>query len=237
MRAHWRGSIDQYAGFTSALEQEHDLASFVAREVIAWIEGRDRSKPFFVTFAPNKPHHPYGADPKWAAYYAGKTMPRGPRDRVTPTNPLWAKVFAERYRAVPAGVDHRRVRRQQQAHVLRRHLAGRPEGRRDPRRVGGSRRARLDWVLYSSDHGELMGDHGLFDKTSSTMPRSACRVSCGRRARRLRKSISAPTEAIDLAATILDIAGAAALDAPGRSLLPVMRGEESPRYAFSRWRA
>ena len=47
------------------------------------------------------------------------------------------------------------------------------------------------------------------------------------------KSISAPTEAIDLAATILDIAGAAALDAPGRSLLPVMRGEESPRYAFS----
>ena len=28
-------------------------------------------------------------------------MPRGPRDRVTPTNPLWAKVFAERYRRFP----------------------------------------------------------------------------------------------------------------------------------------
>ena len=38
VRAHWRGSIDQYAGFVSELEQEHDLASFVAREVIAWLE-------------------------------------------------------------------------------------------------------------------------------------------------------------------------------------------------------
>src|SRR6185503_10493762 len=48
-----------------------------------------------------------------------------------------------------------------------------------------------------------------------------------------KRTIDAPTEVIDLAATILDIAGAAPLDAPGRSLLPVMRGEETPRYAFS----
>ena len=234
VRAHWRGSIDQYAGFTSALEQEHDLASFVAREVIAWIEGRDRSKPFFVTFAPNKPHHPYGADPKWAAYYAAKTMPQGPRDRVTPTNPVWAKVFAERYRRFPPeSITNEFVDNSRRMYYAGISLVD--------QKVGEilavlADRGELDstWVLYSSDHGELMGDHGLFDKT--LFYHASVGVPCIVRPPRevpAQKTVSAPTEVIDLAATILDIAAAESLDAPGRSLLPVMRGEESPRYAFS----
>ncbi len=234
VRAHWRGSIDQYAGFVSEIEQEHDLASFVAREVIDWLQGRDRSKPFFVVYAPNKPHHPYNADPKWAAYYDGKPVPRGPRGRVTPANPLWAKVFAERYRRFPPeSITDEFVDNSRRMYYAGISLVD--------QKVGEilallADRGELDstWVLYSSDHGELMGDHGLFDKTLFYHP--SVGVPCIVRPPRdlpPRRTIDAPTEAIDLAATILDIAGAPPLDAPGRSLLPVMGGEESPRYAFS----
>jgi arylsulfatase A-like enzyme len=234
VRAHWRGSLEQYSGFVSEIPAEHDLASFVARETIAWLGTRDRSRPFFVTFAPNKPHHPYNADSRWASFYAGKSMPGGPRDRVTPTNPLWAKVFEERYRKFPPeSISEAFIEQSKRMYYGAISLVDQKVG--EILRVLEDK-GELDstWVFYSSDHGELMGDHKLFDKTlfyhSSVGVPGIVRPPGGAPAPR---RVDAPAEAIDLAATILDVAGAEALDAPGRSLLPAMRGEQGPRYAFS----
>jgi choline-sulfatase len=153
---------------------------------------------------------------------------------VVAPNAIWAKVFEERYRRFPpeaitdAFIDH--SRRMYYASIS---LVDQKVGEIVD---GLARGGDLDrtWILYSSDHGELMGDHGLFDKT--LFYHASVGVPCIVRPpaeRPARQVVSAPVEGIDLAATILDVAGAPALDAPGRSLLPAMRGDDAPRYAFS----
>ena len=162
-------------------------------------------------------------------------MPRGPRGRVTPTNPLWAKVFAERYRRFPPeSITDEFVDNSRRMYYAGISLVDQKVGE-ILGVAGGARRARLD--LGALQLGPRRADGRPRPvRQDALLPcvgrRAVHRAAAARRAGAARPS-SAPTEAIDLAATILDIAGAEPLDAPGRSLLPVMRGEETPRYAFS----
>jgi arylsulfatase A-like enzyme len=96
--------------------------------------------------------------------------------------------------------------------------------------------AGLALILFTSDHGEMLGDHQRFQK--STFYRQAVTVpTLVRHPQHLdRRLVTSPTEIIDLTATILDGAG---LDwqaelslpwpafnnlVPCRSLLPLVRG-------------
>ena len=92
-------------------------------------------------------------------------------------------------------------------------------------------RGQLDntWIVYCSDHGEMLGDHGLMAKMN--FYRSSVRVplivrpptGAGARAGAVE---SAPVQAFDVAATLLDAADAASLNgAPARSLLPFVTGD------------
>ncbi|MCA9175749.1 MAG: sulfatase-like hydrolase/transferase [Planctomycetales bacterium] len=90
-------------------------------------------------------------------------------------------------------------------------------------------------VIFTSDHGEALGDHGLFEK--------GCRFYEGlvrvplifRWPGKFGAAVRAAglTELLDLTATIVELGG---LEQPeymqGRSLLPLLRGEADP----SRWR-
>lgn len=79
-------------------------------------------------------------------------------------------------------------------------------------------------VIFTSDHGEMLGEHGLIQKRSFyewsariplmiDMPGAAAR------------EVTTPVSLIDLAATLADIAGQAPLRATeGRSLLPALKG-------------
>ncbi len=92
-------------------------------------------------------------------------------------------------------------------------------------------------ILFTSDHGEMMGDHFLIQK-QVPWKESVLVPTAIRHPDHLRGAINAsPVEIIDLAATILDIAGldpSAALAKlwpafnnaiPCRSLMPIVRGE------------
>lgn len=102
-------------------------------------------------------------------------------------------------------------------------------------------------VIFTSDHGEMLGDHGAFQKMrpqwqSATVPTAIRHPTYLPRAR-----VASVVELTDLTATILDIAGLdprAALSKdwpafnavlPGRSLLPILRGDVPAvrEYAFS----
>jgi arylsulfatase A-like enzyme len=101
-------------------------------------------------------------------------------------------------------------------------------------------------IFFVSDHGEMLGDHGRFQKSIHWHPSAV--VPCAiRHSAHLSGNVCAhPVELTDLTATILDCAGLDPHSAlskswprfqniiPGRSLLPVIRGEiESIRdYAF-----
>src|SRR5205823_5720565 len=89
--------------------------------------------------------------------------------------------------------------------------------------------AKNTWFFYTSDHGEMMGDHKLMYK--SVFYRGAVRVP---------NIISPPggmqgrvedglTESVDVTATMLDVAGANLPVCKGQSLLPFIKGKGKGR--------
>ena len=88
-------------------------------------------------------------------------------------------------------------------------------------------------IIFTTDHGEMLGDHGLLEK-GCRFYEGLVRVPLvfwwpGRFQQDLQSH--ALVELIDKTATILELAGLEAPDyVQGRSLLPILRGEASPDY-------
>lgn len=83
-------------------------------------------------------------------------------------------------------------------------------------------------VVYTSDHGDMMGAHGLYAKT--VMYEESVRVPLLMRVPwlgRSQKRISSPVSHIDLVPTLLDLFGKDPVPSnlPGKSLVPVLKGD------------
>ena len=79
------------------------------------------------------------------------------------------------------------------------------------------------WIVYSADHGEMLADHGLIAK--KVFYEGAVKVPLVvRPPAGVEGWVSAGlTDHLDIAATIMDAAGAELIeDSPGRSLLPLI---------------
>jgi arylsulfatase A-like enzyme len=101
--------------------------------------------------------------------------------------------------------------------------------------LDGHRLAKNTIVVYTSDQGFFLGDHGLFDKRfmyeeSLRMPflvRWPAAIKRGTRSRAIALNV-------DFAPTFLDAAGVAVpAEMQGRSLLPVLRGRVPPGWRTS----
>ena len=96
------------------------------------------------------------------------------------------------------------------------------------------------YVMYTTDHGESLGEHGLFYKQcsyegSAGVPLIVAGPDLPAGARSDR-----PVTLVDMYPTIMDMAGLDVEgDRPGRSWLPLIRGEaqDRPDYAFSEFHA
>ena len=230
VRSVWRLTPSHWDGVTSPLPQEHEQTSFLADEAIRWLTSRDPIKPFFLKVAFVQPHVPLMADPVWAAYYEDKQIPLGPRDAADATNDVWSKYLAH-------------LAEHSNAHLLTDDYV--QQGARQyygmvsliDQRVGDivatlERLGALDdtWVIYTSDHGEMLGDHNLmakmnFYRASVEVPgivRPPTPVAP--------RVVDEPTELIDLTATVIDVAGADPLEGGGgRSLRPLIEGSPTHR--------
>jgi choline-sulfatase len=83
------------------------------------------------------------------------------------------------------------------------------------------------WIVYSADHGEMLGDHGLMAKMN--FYRSSVRVPLIVRppAGTTGRVETAPVQAFDVAATLLDAGAAPGLDgASSQSLVPLVTGTD-----------
>lgn len=89
------------------------------------------------------------------------------------------------------------------------------------------------YVIYVSDHGEALGDHGLFDKQTSYEGSVAVPLAIRGPGVESGLRIDEPVSLIDLYPTLLDMAGidprAEAGDRPGRSWLPRLEGRAPPQ--------
>jgi choline-sulfatase len=91
-------------------------------------------------------------------------------------------------------------------------------------------------IVYTSDHGEMLGEHGLWLK--NVLLEGAARVPLivagpGVPAGKI---VDTPVSHVDLVRTLLEVAGAPALGSlRGHSLLPLMRGGSGshPGFAYS----
>jgi len=229
--AHFRGTPQHWEGFTSPLPQELDLTSFLAAEAESWLAKQRGDQPWFLQLSFVQPHVPLSADPIWAEHYADVEIPRTAPAIPTSTHPGWAMhlaalrrhshselltdefvlASARQYYAMVSLID------QKVGELLR----------------GLDERGQLDdtMVVYASDHGEMLGDHGFMAKMS--FYRSSVRIPLIVRPPGGTRPVvhHGPVQEFDIAATLLDAAGTRLDDIPARSLLPVLQGATSHREA------
>ncbi|MDH5236896.1 MAG: sulfatase-like hydrolase/transferase, partial [Acidimicrobiia bacterium] len=224
--ANFRGGDGHWNGVTSPLPQELDLTCFLADEAQQWIGGQPGDRPWFLQLSFVQPHVPLMGDPIWADHYAGADIERTARSEPVATTDEWATQLAG-------------LRKHSHSELLSDEfvLAGARQYYAMvsliDQRIGDlltqmERHDQLDntWIVYSADHGEMLGDHGLMAKMN--FYRSSVRVPLIVRppAGTSGRVETAPVQAFDVAATLLDAGGATPLEgAPAQSLTPVVNGE------------
>ena len=220
---------------TSPLDQEDDLTTFIGDRSIDWLKSYQGDKPFFMMTSFVAPHVPLMGDPIWADYYQDKDIQLGPRTAPDIPNEIWGDYLAlcqnhsnshlltDEYVAKGARQYYGMVS------LIDQKISEIVQVLEDRGMLENT------WILYSADHGEMLGDHNLmakmnFYKSSVQIPaiiRPPTRMEG--------KVENGLVESIDLTATILDIADAEPLErSAGKSLLPCVEGkDELKEAAFS----
>jgi len=195
------------------LPEEATQDGYVTRKAVVWLANQPAERPYFLYVGLVGPHPPLDPLPHYAALYNPERMPPPlPGERELACSTRQAQEMRAAYCAlisqVDAGVG------QLLAAVDRRPDAGNT------------------LVLYSSDHGEMAGDHGLWQK--SNFYQASLRVPfiargpgipAGRR-------VTTLAELIDIGKTLCDFGAAPPHHwDQGQSMKPVLTGETEAHRA------
>ena len=233
-------------GFDTMPTEAH-YSHWVAERTIDFLEReRDPAKPFFLSVNFYDPHHPFLAPQEYLDRYDASTLPRPAGSPADLTNR--PEILSQVSRASYAG--HSRgfadFTGEEIQEVVRAYYAMvsliDDEVARILATLSVHNLADETLVIFTSDHGEMLGDHGVLLK-GPMLYEGAVRVPLilrwpgqlpdGERRTDL-------VEWIDLCATILDAAGAPPLPGDqGMSLLSLARGEADAQtrgWAFCEYR-
>lgn len=230
-------SID-LAGPGDSPVQRYDEAVVTACErYLTERQSAPGTRPLFLTVGLYGPHHPFVSPPDLydaaLANLDGDAAPLPPNDAPHPWVAAWfqrlgiGSVPAERLRAVRAGYAGLVNRLDQ--------LVGRVV-------TAAQSLPGETLVMYLSDHGEMLGDRGMFWKQSFfegavAVPLICCPLERGATPGIARgQEITMPVSLVDLAPTLVSLGGAPPLPAPdGDDLTPLLRAD--PDLAMlDRWR-
>jgi arylsulfatase len=205
--------------------------SWHGRQAVQWLERYDRPEPFFVFIGFPGPHDPWDAPREAVARYDGVevSMPSSTRRPQLDGTGRYADLLRSfLWLSDTETMTTDAIRGMRRAYAA--DISVIDEA------VGAivatlERRGMLDrtWVIYTSDHGEMGGNHGLMSKC--VMYRQAVRVPLILRpaAGCEPLEVGALVEHIDVPATVREIAGAPAVpDGAGRSLLGFLNGAPPP---------
>ncbi|MCF7847762.1 MAG: sulfatase-like hydrolase/transferase [Kiritimatiellales bacterium] len=227
-RGHGLGGNDVVPATASVPDWAYHT-TWAVQESVAFIEQRDSSKPFFLYLAFEAPHPPFDppepydrmydnipvSDPLQGDWVGGKNDP--PQFRINRLsnkwdylNPATIRESRRRYYGMMTQIDY---------HLG--HLFG-------ALRQRGLHRNTV--VVFTSDHGESLGDHGLFAKLNFLQ--SAARVPLLMSIPGLHpfkaERFSAPVLTADICPTLLELAGLEPdPKAEGQSLLTLMDDPEA----------
>ena len=201
-------------------EEETHPTRWVADRTIDFLRRRDRDHPFFLMASFVRPHPPFDAPQCFFDMYRGKQLrkppvgewasPAGSREQSSPYGVADPELLQEAqigYYACITQIDHQIGRIMEQLLL---------EGVLDN-----------TYVLFISDHGELLGDHNLYRKSlgyegSARVPFLLSGPGIPRGT--VNDSV---VELMDVMPTLLDACGIVVPDTvDGKSVLPLLKGGE-----------
>ena len=200
-----------------------DIDSFIGRSAVEWLKAYDSDRPFYLQVQFTGPHDPFDGPQTYRDLYADVPIDPG---IPAPPQPMPPSTEARRRRSQAVAQATPQQRRQWRVNYYANiSLIDEWIGRI---LAALERKGMLSntWIILCSDHGEMLGDHGMWSKANFF--EQSVRVPCVLRPSRTPKlgnsvgwQSAALIEHIDLPVTMLDIAGAKELDGSlGRSLLP-----------------
>lgn len=237
----------------SALPVAWHTSTWVADRTVAWLaDGRKRDQPFCIWASFPDPHHPFDCPEPWVSMYDPKDMVL-PKHRVRDfeRRPWWHKAQLEGkpQLADPAMLKFRaegsRVPDQTDAQLaemtanyygmisLIDHNVGRIMAALDDLGLADD-----TLVVYTTDHGDMLGNHGLYLK-GPTPYEDLMRVALVARGPGVAKNrvVDEPVSTLDLAATFYEAAGVEKpAEMQSRSLAGLLAGRPGTRdVAYSEW--
>lgn len=214
-----KGEIMPWEDPPSPLPTEYHLDSYVGQRAVDWIKNYSDTSPFYLQVNFPGPHDPFDSPKEYRDKYHLENMPVG--KLVKPTSPIAPYVKF---------VDHwSNIRNMSEDQYRQGCINYYASITLVDAQVGKIIKALEDkgiaddtWIIYNSDHGEMLGDHYLRHKM--TFFDEAVNVPCiirppgGTRGWRS----NALVETIDMSATMLDITGGK----PGEKLAGVSLREK-----------
>lgn len=229
----------------SAMPVEAHYNTWITDRAISFLEGAKAEEPFFLFVSYPDPHHPFTPPRPYSRLVNPDKVPmpaveEGELERLPPyIRDLGDESADESYLSLVLGHGGPR----EQGYMMRTAALGEGTMRRLIAYTYGMIRMIDDGVgrivsaveerglledtviIFTSDHGEFLGDHGLLHKGPPPF-RQLLEVPLVMAGPGIpHRRIGALTSHIDLKPTLLDIAGATCRDGDGASLLPLLGGE------------
>ena len=158
---------DSLGAMVSPLPEEYHIDSFIGAETVKWINSIDNDRPFFSWVSFNSPHDPYDPPPRLSELYRDSPIPEimgsmsdyknkpAYQNRIIPffrDNPLFLNDYSKMTPDIVA-----KMRRHYYATItLIDEWVGKILSALEEKGLLDS-----TYIVFSSDHGDTLGDHGL----------------------------------------------------------------------------
>jgi len=224
-----KGYAENLGAIVSPLPEEYHIDSFIGQEAVNWVDSLDTKKPFFGWISFNSPHDPYDPPESYADLYEDAPIPPaiGSKDELA-EKPAYQKEIIPFYRknllylTDYSRMNEKTIRRMRSYYYATITLIDRWVGKiLDRLEARGLIDSTL--VVFSSDHGDTLGDHGLpFKSTFYDGALKVPLIMAGPGIPRGRRCVSF-TDWIDLHRTFLSLAGIEPEDhVQGEDLQPLL---------------
>lgn len=225
------GNVAKAATPADTVPVEAHYSRWVAEEAISFI-AEERDAPFYFMANFFDPHHPFGAPAPFRDLYDADTLPgpvggTGELDRKPGVQAEYSLKSYGGHAPGFAEYSDAELREARASYYAMVSMIDAEVGRILDA-LDGSGQAHNTLVIFTSDHGEMLGDHAIMLKGPMLyeplvrvplLVRWPNRIAPGTVENRI-------VQNIDLTATILDAAGARdAMEVQGESLIPLARGE------------
>lgn len=206
------------------LEEDEHMDAYIADTAVKWIESYSETRPFYLQAAFTGPHPPFNAPAAYRDLFDPVDMPHAIME--APAAPVSPQVSAMLQRRGLYGMTEGQSRLMTSHYYAKvafvDHAIGKVlEALADKGLMDNT------WIIYTSDHGEMLGDHRLCQKVvfyegALNIP-LIVRPPGGARAR----SSRGLTDHFDITRTMVEVASAARLAKDhGVSLVPRVAGGE-----------